>query len=127
MTNQRYSPKREEIINNLKSRCDHPTAQEVFAEVKSKFPNISLATVYRNLGELAQNGNITIVNAGGEVHFDGDSTPHYHLVCISCGKIEDVFDSTAAKFLTEVTQTKGCTPQSAELTVRYLCNSCKNQ
>jgi len=124
---KRFSEKREAIIGDLKNRRDHPTAQEVYAAVREKFPSISLATVYRNLGELAKTGEITVVNAGGEVHFDGEETPHYHLVCTGCGKVEDVFDTLAEDFLRRVTETRGRTPQSAELSVRCLCPECENK
>lgn len=87
----KYSRQRLAILNELKSRCDHPTADVIYAEVRKTIPNISLGTVYRNLGFLAQNGDILKIPAtAGSEHFDGNPAPHYHFKCNICGNVSDV-------------------------------------
>ena len=54
----KYSKQRELIYEQLKSNPIHPTAEEVYLQLKPHHPNISLATVYRNLNKLAESSII---------------------------------------------------------------------
>lgn len=88
----KYSKQRELIRENLLSRYDHPTADDVYASVKLILPNISLGTVYRNLSFLVEQGEVLSLKLGdGKEHFDGHTEPHYHFICTECGKVEDIF------------------------------------
>ncbi|MBO5280444.1 MAG: transcriptional repressor [Clostridia bacterium] len=124
MIQRRFSPKREAILQNLRSRFDHPTAQQVHAALQESLPNLSLATVYRNLGELAEEGTILSLTVDGETHYDGHLAPHYHLACVKCGVIEDVHGNAARDFLQAVESEEDCMVLSAELVVRCRCRSC---
>lgn len=87
----KYSRQREEIKKFLAERKDHPTAETVYRNVRDRCPNISLATVYRNLSLLADTGEIARLRVGdGTDHFDADTSPHYHFVCRECGAVIDV-------------------------------------
>lgn len=94
MAKLNYSRQREAILQNLRCRTDHPTAEEVYLSVKPEFPNISLGTVYRNLNLLAESGEIIHFRTGDRDRFDGNANEHYHFICEKCGKIEDVFLSS---------------------------------
>lgn len=87
----KYSRQRECIKQNLASRCDHPTAEMVFSDIKKVYPNVSLGTVYRNLTLLADLGEIRKVSDGiGPDRFDGNTTEHCHFTCTRCGKMVDI-------------------------------------
>ena len=86
---KRYSKQREVIMNNMKDRYDHPTAEMVYDTVRAEIPNISLGTVYRNLKELAAGKEILSFTQNGKEHFDGNIAPHIHRCCVACGSIED--------------------------------------
>ena len=87
----KYSRQRECIREFLADRCDHPTAETVYMNVKKDFPNISLGTVYRNLTLLADIGEISRIHVGDGVdHFDADTSPHYHFICSECGCVRDL-------------------------------------
>ena len=58
MPGLKYSRQRESIINCLKGRKDHPTADMIYASVREEYPKISLGTVYRNLSLLVDQGEI---------------------------------------------------------------------
>lgn len=91
MAARRHSRQRELIIEFLKSRKDHPTAEIVYNNVRMQLPHISLGTVYRNLTLLADAGEINRLNIGDGVdHFDADTSPHYHFVCKRCGSVTDM-------------------------------------
>jgi len=87
----KYSRQREVIKDFLKTRKDHPTADIVYTNVRTQYPNISLGTVYRNLTLLADIGEIQRLRVGDGVdHFDADVSPHYHFVCTKCGSVVDL-------------------------------------
>lgn len=87
----KYSRQREVIMDFLKTRKDHPTADIVYTNVRQQHPNISLGTVYRNLTLLADIGEIQRLRVGDGVdHFDADISPHYHFVCTECGSVVDL-------------------------------------
>lgn len=87
----KYSRQREEIMNFLLSRKDHPTADVVYMNVRQQYPNISLGTVYRNLTLLADMGEILRIQMGDGVdHFDADTSQHYHFICNDCGSVIDL-------------------------------------
>ena len=56
MSVTRYSAQREAVLKELSSRYDHPTAEDIYFSVKKEISNISLATIYRNLTFLSDNG-----------------------------------------------------------------------
>lgn len=88
---QRYSRQREALINLLASVTNHPSAEWLHTQLKAEFPNIGIATVYRNLNMLSSSGQILKLNVGaGKEHYDGNSQNHYHLYCKSCDKIYDM-------------------------------------
>lgn len=87
----RYSKQREMILNELKQRMDHPTAEELYLAVKHRLPNLSLGTVYRNLEQLARGGVISQLEfAGGQKRFDADTDSHHHFRCLVCNRVEDI-------------------------------------
>ena len=53
-----YSKQRETILNTLKENVVHPTAEYLYDVLKRENSSISLATLYRNLNQLAENGII---------------------------------------------------------------------
>ena len=93
---QRFSKQRKLIIDILKGRCDHPTAEMVYQSAREVSANISLGTVYRNLKLLADNGEIISLETGSDrLHYDGDTSNHSHFVCTNCGEIIDIFEKVA--------------------------------
>jgi Fe2+ or Zn2+ uptake regulation protein len=82
---------RRAALKALVLRSDHPTAEAIYADVISELPGVSKATVYRALDNLVQLGLARKVHHQGSVaRYDGNGERHHHLVCRSCGKIEDV-------------------------------------
>lgn len=86
----RKSKQRDAIFSNLKSRYDHPTAYEIYDDVKKDFPSLSLGTLYRNLKFLCDSGQIISFSLGDEEHYDANTAMHYHLKCVSCGRFYDL-------------------------------------
>ncbi|MGW8160846.1 MAG: Fur family transcriptional regulator [Desulfobulbales bacterium] len=90
--NMRLTSQRQVILEELQKVTSHPTANEVFDMVRKRLPRIGLGTVYRNLDLLADMGIIRKLEIGGEQkRFDGDTSPHYHIRCVKCNRVEDIF------------------------------------
>ncbi len=87
----KYSRQRQVIYDFLMTRKDHPTADVVYMNVRQKYQNISLGTVYRNLTLLADMGEIQRLRVGDGIdHFDADTSNHCHFVCSKCGSVTDL-------------------------------------
>lgn len=121
-----YSRQREAILNVLRSSKSHPTADEVYRQVREIIPNISLGTVYRNLNLLREEGNIISVSVGnGSEHFDGDCSPHIHLHCSDCGRIFDL--ALERDVIFEAAAKAGFTPNGCVYVVYGRCADCAAQ
>ena len=91
MKTLKYSRQRESIKDYLNGRTDHPTAEQVYNNVRKEYPNISLGTVYRNLGLLAETGYLTKISCGdASERFDPNTHEHYHFICTKCNCVYDL-------------------------------------
>lgn len=121
-----YSKQREAILNELQSRCDHPTAAQVYQGVRKVIPNISLGTVYRNLANLVESGEILSITVGdGYEHFDGDKSFHLHLHCKGCGAIID--SRVSQNKIKGLADLNGFLPETSVCVVYGLCKNCNKQ
>lgn len=90
---KRHSKKRDGIREVIKNTKTHPDAEWIYAKLKPDFPDLSLATVYRNLNEMKKSGEIqTVAYFNGKERYDGDVSSHTHFICDCCGKIEDLWN-----------------------------------
>ena len=91
MNTTRHSPKREAILECLRSTTCHPSAEWVYAQLKPRIPDLSLATVYRNLARFRAEGTVQVVGCvDGEDRYDGNTALHGHFICRSCGAVIDL-------------------------------------
>lgn len=87
----RLTTQRQVILEELGKVTSHPTANEVYDMVRKRLPRIGLGTVYRNLELMAESGIVLKLEVGGtQKRFDATVAPHYHIRCISCGKVDDI-------------------------------------
>ena len=87
----RITHQREVIMEELRMVKTHPTADELFAQVRRRLPRVSLATVYRNLEWLAGQGLAQKIEVcGRQMRFDGNPQEHYHIRCRHCGRVDDL-------------------------------------
>ncbi|TFH01344.1 MAG: transcriptional repressor [Calditrichales bacterium] len=78
------------ILKSLQERNDHPTAEDIYQEIKKTYPTISLATVYKTLETFARHDIIHKVNRLHDMaRYDGNNANHHHMVCVECKKIYD--------------------------------------
>ncbi len=87
---EKYSRQRQEILDFLIESYDHPTAEEVYKEVKERGSTASKGTVYRNLNFLVEKGIIEKVSmSNGADRYDYKKTPHNHAICVKCNTVFD--------------------------------------
>ncbi|MDO5399476.1 MAG: transcriptional repressor [Eubacteriales bacterium] len=83
--------KREAILSCLRRTRAHPSAEGLHQLLQADHPDISLATVYRNLALFKSQGLIaSLGTVGGIERFDGNTDPHVHFVCQTCGEVLDL-------------------------------------
>ena len=79
------------LVLDMVRMLRHATADEIYNAVVKEHPNISKATVYRNLNRLAETGKIRKIEIpDGPDRFDHINQQHYHVKCIICGRVYDV-------------------------------------
>jgi Fur family peroxide stress response transcriptional regulator len=85
------TPQRLAVLGILERRRDHPTAENIFQEVRRQIPAISFNTVYKTLEVFHAKGLVAKVNPLHEVaRYDGQTFHHAHLICRQCHQILDL-------------------------------------
>ena len=77
------------ILETLKERDDHPTAEQIYFYVRAQADSVSRAAVYRNLRALQAQGEVVRVGQTGPERFDHIVHPHHHILCTNCGKLSN--------------------------------------
>ena len=131
---ERYSKQRELILNVLKERKDHPTAEMLYNDIIKIMPTIGIATVYRNLAALYESGQILKIETkqGESDRFDGNLMPHLHFQCLECNEIQDIFlDECDNEKLNEkhkeLANIINAKVTSSKILLKGKCEKCKNK
>jgi Fe2+ or Zn2+ uptake regulation protein len=122
----RVTPQRILIHRALTDLGRHATAEEVLERVEPQLPNASLPTVYAAL-ELFEDLGIArrVAAGGGATLWDPRSRPHHHLVCASCGRVEDLDVKVDMGGALRAARRHGFRPDGSELVVTGLCGRCQ--
>lgn len=87
----------------VKSMRNHPSPNEVFEDVRRRYPNIGRATVYRVLNRLADRGEIRKVSIPNTAdRFDFRVDDHVHLHCTECNRVFDLDDDSVVSGLRDM-------------------------
>ena len=91
----RLTPQRIMILSAIENSDDHISAEEIYAQIIAKYPNVNISTVYRTLELLKRLGLVTETDLGeGRVRYHpAEKGHHHHLVCRECGAIIDLDES----------------------------------
>jgi Fur family peroxide stress response transcriptional regulator len=88
----KITPQRLAIFEYLEGNMSHPSAEDIFLEIKKKYPMISFATVYKTIEALKNRGNLLELTIDPKRRrYDPDTSHHHHLICIRCKKILDIY------------------------------------
>ena len=119
--------KRDAILSCVRETHTHPSAEWVYEHVKAEMPDISLATVYRNLSLFKDQGLIvSLGTVKGVERFDGNTLPHVHFICSECGCIVDLPGISVPEELNAaVSRDSGGRVDSCQLSFTGLCGDCR--
>ena len=120
-----YSKQCELVKAIMENNKSHPTADMVYSVLHETHPNISLATVYRNLNKLASMGVINkICLPNAPDRFDSTTTNHYHMICTNCGEITDCPIELSLDFNETIKTKTEFNVSSYQLVICGVCKNC---
>ena len=106
-------------------RC-HATADDIYREIHGEHPTISRATVYRNLKELSDSGEIRRLEIPGSADcYDHICKNHCHVKCDVCGRVFDVDMDFVNGLENEIRDTHGFDFTGYDIIFHGICPSCK--
>ena len=114
----------EQILSLVLSSAEHPTAEQIFWQMKQENPKISQATVYNNLNSLVAAGRLVRLSRSGSPDRYDNTTRHDHLVCICCGELSDFHFSDLT---VGIEHALGQPIHSYDLSIRYTCPVCRKK
>lgn len=122
----RVTPQRIAICDLLVASETHPTATELYEQLKPQHPSLSLATVYNTLDVLVGVGMVNALGSLGDdrVHFDANLSPHINLACVKCHKIVDTNSDCTDELDREVAQKTGFQISGSSLLFFGTCPQC---
>ncbi|NOZ74169.1 MAG: transcriptional repressor [FCB group bacterium] len=121
----RKSRQRNEILRIVQHTTSHPTADWVYDQARTVFPNISLGTVYRNLNQLVEAGMVTSIKDKTVVRYDGNTDPHDHFKCDQCLRIYDLTIMDDA-FLETINKSQPFHITRFRLELHGICPTCQD-
>lgn len=87
----RMTPQRAGILGLLHGNKSHPSAEQIYRRVSPRYPGLSFATVYNTLQALIKLGELAELKIDpARSRFDPCTSAHSHLMCVDCGRIEDI-------------------------------------
>lgn len=116
------------VLETVRRLKNHPTADDVYEEIAVRHPNISKATVYRNLNKLAEEGLIRKRSIHGEAdRFDHKCGDHYHIKCERCGQVFDVDMEYIPDLPSRIRDTHGFTVTTHDIFFSGICPACQEK
>jgi Fur family transcriptional regulator, peroxide stress response regulator len=122
----RLTPQRLELVRLIAASEGHPSASQLYAKIKRRFPTMSQGTVYKTLALLKEMDQVLEIDLRNDSHYDGNRPePHPHLICIQCNKIIDGEVSLDPGSLPSLEQATGYQILRQQITLYGLCPDCK--
>jgi Fur family peroxide stress response transcriptional regulator len=123
----RLTHQRKAILAALAGRSDHPTADQLYDQIRKKLPEVSRTTVYRVLDKLVAAGVARMVaHHAPSSRYEACSARHHHLVCRRCNRMTDI----AAPALNDLTppSTRGHNFKIDDYSIQFMgiCSDCKD-
>lgn len=123
----RITPQRIAIIDYLLRTEDHPSADLVHSTVKKRYPTVSLSTVYKTLDLLREKKLVNEIDVEGEARFDAHVNEHVNLVCLNCGKIEDIDEKMLKNIQVKIAKKSEYLIIKGSFEMHGYCSKCKSK
>jgi Fur family peroxide stress response transcriptional regulator len=122
----RLTPQRMELVRLIAISEGHPSAAQLHAKIKEKFPTMSHATVYKTLALLKEMNQVLEIDLRDDSHYDGKRPgAHPHLICTKCNQIVDGELELEADLLKQLEAASGFQILRPQITFYGLCPNCK--
>ncbi|MBO9604535.1 MAG: transcriptional repressor [Paenibacillaceae bacterium] len=117
---------RKAILDIVSGASDHPTASDVIERLKIQGFNFAYGTVYNSLRYLTDEGLIRELKLDGDAsRYDARVEEHQHIVCVKCGKVDEVFAAPPADWLTQIAEETGYAIEDQHFVFKGVCAACK--
>lgn len=123
---RRDTKQRQLILDAVRSRCDHPTADQIYDDIHAIDARISRGTVYRNLNLLCEEGAICHVRVPGADRYDLRVDLHCHIFCIGCKEVIDAPYPYRAYLDSEIAKKSGYKIIRHRLIFEGVCPVCQS-
>ena len=122
----RMTPQRLMIIEAIEGASGHVSAEEIYQDIRRRYPGLNLSTVYRTLELLKETGLVTETDMGdGRVRFHSmGHEHHHHLVCSKCGKVIDLDEETLSPLTSVLSDKYGFHADLKHLAIFGRCKGC---
>ena len=125
---RRDTKQREAVLKVLRNTRSHPTADQIYEEVRKDIPNISKGTVYRNLQVLQDDGAITELKLNDtQSRYEIKQENHYHFRCEKCGRVSDIDMPVNIELDQRVEKRTGFKISYHQLEFCGLCKDCQKK
>jgi Fur family peroxide stress response transcriptional regulator len=123
MEARKHSRKRDAMLEVLRGTKSHPSADWIYAQLKPVYPDLSLATVYRNLSLFKTEGLVRSVGVvDGQERYDAITSVHPHFICTCCGEVSDIPGLETPSL--DVSERLGAEITGCDLTYYGKCRKC---
>ena len=127
----KFTTQREAILSTLYNNPQHFTSENLYLLVKQKHPelNIGIATVYRTLSLLEENGIVSSISLGAQgKKFEIANKPHHdHLICNSCGKIVEFENDKIESLQCQIAKENGFVLTDHLMQLYGICSECQKK
>ena len=123
----RLTPQRQMVLKAVEEAASHISAEEIYAQVHARYPQMNISTVYRTLELVRELGLVTETDLGdGRVRYHCmGKGHHHHLVCQKCGEIIDMEESILSPLWAEIQQKYNFKVNMKHLAFFGLCPKCQ--
>ena len=124
----RLTPQRVELVRLIAASEGHPSAAQLYARIRTRFPTMSQATVYKTLALLKEMDQVLEIDLRDDSHYDGNRPePHPHLICMQCNAIVDGNVDLDRSTLRQLEQASGFRIVRPQLTFYGICPACQRK
>lgn len=124
----KVTPQRLAVYEMLAATKEHPSAEMLYSALRPKYPSMSFATVYKTVEILNKLKLIQILNTGEDsFRYDADISPHHHVQCTCCGKVEDLYNIDISGIVQKAEAESGYEMIAQQFYFYGVCENCKKK
>ncbi len=124
---RRITPQRMAIVDYLLKTEDHPSAEIIHKVVRKRYPMVSLSTVYKTLELLKKKKLVNEIEVEGEARFDAHTDEHINVVCMNCGKIDDIDEGSLREIQIKAARKSKYLILKSNFELHGYCSNCKSK